>query len=63
VTEVTNEPVKIVIYSHAHMDHIGADSMLPKNATYIAQQETATILKDRNDTSVPALLHFQIPIL
>lgn len=54
IADVTKEPVKIVIYSHAHMDHIGAASMFPKNATYIAQQETATVLKDHNDTSVPA---------
>jgi glyoxylase-like metal-dependent hydrolase (beta-lactamase superfamily II) len=54
IAEVTKEPVKIVIYSHAHMDHIVAASMFPANATYIAQQETATILKDHNDTSVPA---------
>ena len=54
IAEVTKEPVKIVIYSHAHMDHIGSASMFPKDATYIAQQETATILKDHNDTSVPA---------
>ena len=32
----------------------GQHSMFPANATYIAQQETATILKDHNDTSVPA---------
>ena len=54
IAEVTKEPVKIVIYSHAHMDHIGAASMFPVNATYIAQQETASILKDHNDTGVPA---------
>lgn len=54
IAEVTKEPVKIVIYSHAHMDHIGAANMFPANATYIAQQETATILKDHNDTGVPA---------
>jgi len=54
IAEVTKEPVKIVIYSHAHMDHIGAAAMFPKNATYIAQQETAAILKDHNNTSVPA---------
>jgi glyoxylase-like metal-dependent hydrolase (beta-lactamase superfamily II) len=54
IAEVTKEPVKIVIYSHAHMDHIGAASMFPANATYIAQQETAAILKNHNDTGVPA---------
>ena len=38
IAEVTKEPVKIVIYSHAHMDHIGAASMFPANATYIANR-------------------------
>ncbi|MRN41319.1 MAG: MBL fold metallo-hydrolase [Nitrosopumilales archaeon] len=37
VTEVNKGPVKIVIYSHTHMDHIGTASMFPRNATYITQ--------------------------
>jgi glyoxylase-like metal-dependent hydrolase (beta-lactamase superfamily II) len=44
IAEVTNKPVTYVIYSHAHIDHIGAAGMFPKNATYIAQQETAAEL-------------------
>jgi glyoxylase-like metal-dependent hydrolase (beta-lactamase superfamily II) len=45
IAEVTNKPVTYVIYSHAHIDHIGAAGMFPKNATYIAQQETAAELQ------------------
>jgi glyoxylase-like metal-dependent hydrolase (beta-lactamase superfamily II) len=45
ITEVTNKPVTYVIYSHAHIDHTGAAGMFPKNATYIAQQETAAELQ------------------
>jgi len=37
IAEVTNKPVTYVIYSHAHLDHIGAAGMFPRNATFIAQ--------------------------
>ena len=39
IAEVTNKPVTYVIYSHAHIDHIGAAGMFPRNATYIAQED------------------------
>ena len=42
IAEVTNKPVTYVIYSHAHLDHIGAAGMFPSNATFIAQQETCS---------------------
>jgi glyoxylase-like metal-dependent hydrolase (beta-lactamase superfamily II) len=45
IAEVTNKPVTYVIYSHAHIDHIGAAGIFPKNATFIAQQETAAELQ------------------
>jgi glyoxylase-like metal-dependent hydrolase (beta-lactamase superfamily II) len=41
ISEVTDKSVTHVIYSHYHLDHIGAAGMFPKNATFIAQQETA----------------------
>ena len=41
IAEVTDKPVTYVIYSHAHMDHIGAAGLFPTNATFIAQDETA----------------------
>jgi glyoxylase-like metal-dependent hydrolase (beta-lactamase superfamily II) len=44
IAEVTTKPVTHVIYSHAHIDHIGAAGIFPKNATIIAQQEIATEL-------------------
>ena len=53
IAEVTDEPVKYVIYSHTHRDHIGAASMFPKNATIIAQKETAEMLKETNDPNRP----------
>jgi glyoxylase-like metal-dependent hydrolase (beta-lactamase superfamily II) len=45
IAEVTTKPVTYVIYSHAHIDHIGAAGIFPKNATIIAQQETADELQ------------------
>ena len=46
IAEVTDKPVKVVIYSHAHINNIGGASIFPKNATYIAQEETSAILKE-----------------
>ena len=42
---MTEKPVTYVVYSHAHIDHIGAAGIFPKNATFIAQQETAAELQ------------------
>ncbi len=58
IAEVTNKPVTYVIYSHAHLDHIGAAGMFPSNATFIAQQETAAELQRarsvaKNASTVP----------
>jgi glyoxylase-like metal-dependent hydrolase (beta-lactamase superfamily II) len=41
IAEVTDKPITHVIYSHAHLDHIGAAGIFPKNATYIAHQDTS----------------------
>ena len=45
ISEVTDKPVTYVVYSHAHIDHIGAAGIFPKNATFVAQQETAAELQ------------------
>ena len=45
IAEVTNKPITRVIYSHAHLDHIGSAGIFPRNATFIAQQETADELQ------------------
>ena len=46
VAEVTDKPIKYVIYSHSHLDHIGAAaSIFPKNATYIAHEKVAQELQ------------------
>jgi glyoxylase-like metal-dependent hydrolase (beta-lactamase superfamily II) len=45
IVEVTDKPITHVIYSHAHLDHIGAVRLFPKNATPIAHQDTPAELK------------------
>lgn len=45
IAEVTDKPVTYVIYSHGHLDHIGAAGVFPRNATYIAQEATASELQ------------------
>ena len=58
IAEVTDKPVNYLIYSHAHIDHIGAAGLFPKNVTIIAQDETARELQSakavaKNVTMVP----------
>ncbi len=52
VSNVTDRPITHLIYSHAHKDHIGAANLF-ENVTIIAHNETAKILKERNDTNRP----------
>ena len=51
IRDVTDKPITHVIYSHAHIDHIGAANIFPQNATYIAQQETANELQRANNVA------------
>ncbi|MBV9742213.1 MAG: MBL fold metallo-hydrolase, partial [Acidobacteriia bacterium] len=53
IREVTDKPINYLIYSHEHTDHIGGASLFPKSAKIIAQEETAAILKRRNDPRRP----------
>jgi glyoxylase-like metal-dependent hydrolase (beta-lactamase superfamily II) len=61
IAEVTNKPIAYVIYSHAHLDHIGAAGIFPKNATYIAQQETAWELQRAKSVAKNASMVPPIP--
>jgi len=61
IAEVTNKPVTYVIYSHSHIDHIGSAGMFPKNATYIAQQETAAELQRAKSVAKNASMVPPIP--
>ena len=49
IADTTTEPIKFVIYSHAHADHIGSAALYPKDAVYIAQKETLARLASVND--------------
>ena len=53
IAEVTSEPVTHVIYSHTHNDHVGSISMFPDDAVYIAHQDAADTLVQRNDPNRP----------
>ena len=53
IEEITDEPITHVIYSHSHIDHIGAASMFPEDATIISHKWTAEKLKIRDDPNRP----------
>lgn len=53
ISEVTPRPVKYLIYSHEHADHIGAAHLFPKDVRIIAHRETAAILAERRDPRRP----------
>lgn len=53
ISEVTNETVKYLVYSHAHKDHIGGAHVLPPGVEIIAQKDTSNFLKMANDTDRP----------
>ena len=61
ISEVTDKPITHVIYSHAHIDHIGAAGMFPKNAVIIAQEETAAELQRAKTISTNASMVLPIP--
>jgi glyoxylase-like metal-dependent hydrolase (beta-lactamase superfamily II) len=61
IAEVTDKPVTYVVYSHAHLDHIGAAGIFPKNATFIAQQETAAELQRAKNVAKNASMVPPIP--
>ena len=53
ISDVTDERITHVIYSHTHVDHIGAASMYPADAIIIAHSETAAQLEQRQDPNRP----------
>ncbi len=53
IASVTNEPITHVIYSHTHIDHIGAAGLYPENATIIAHEDTAAHLEAKADPNRP----------
>lgn len=61
ITEVTDKPVKYVIYSHSHLDHIGAANMFPRNATFIAQENVALELQKAHTIAGNSSIASQLP--
>ncbi|HEX2304959.1 MAG TPA: MBL fold metallo-hydrolase [Nitrososphaeraceae archaeon] len=53
ISEVTNESIKYLIYSHAHKDHIGGAHLFPPGIEIIAQKDTSDFLKMANHTDRP----------
>lgn len=53
VASVTSQPITHIVYSHEHLDHIGAASLFPSGVTIIAQNETAMLLASRKDPRRP----------
>lgn len=46
ISEVTDKPIRYVIYSHSHLDHIGTvASIFRENATHIAHEDIAEELQ------------------
>jgi glyoxylase-like metal-dependent hydrolase (beta-lactamase superfamily II) len=53
IADVTDEPVKYVVYSHHHADHIGAAGQFAETATYVSHEATAELLARDNDPNRP----------
>ncbi len=53
VREITDKPITHVIYSHHHIDHIGAANVYPDDVTIIAQEECAYYVETANDPQRP----------
>lgn len=53
ISDVTDETITHVIYSHIHKDHIGSAHIYPDDATYIAHSDAAKHLKMKNDPDRP----------
>jgi glyoxylase-like metal-dependent hydrolase (beta-lactamase superfamily II) len=56
VAEVTQEPIRQIVYSHAHLDHIAGAAGLKKKIVglqILAEEETARFLRQKNDSRRP----------
>lgn len=56
VADVTKEPIKVLVYSHSHLDHIsGAPEILKQvpGLKIIAEEGTAAFLREKNDPRRP----------
>jgi glyoxylase-like metal-dependent hydrolase (beta-lactamase superfamily II) len=53
IAMVTPKPVTHVVYSHAHVDHIGGAYQYPSSATVVAHEETEYLLRRARDSRRP----------
>lgn len=53
VREVTERPIRFMIYSHAHRDHIGDAHLFAEEAQIIAHRDTGDILENAGDPNRP----------
>ncbi|MDG0831863.1 MBL fold metallo-hydrolase [Roseateles saccharophilus] len=53
IAEVTPLPVTHIVYSHAHLDHIGAAGLFPRTARIVAQQQVGEALDRAADPRRP----------
>ena len=54
ISEITNKPIRFMIYSHSHIDHIGDAHLFSKDGVHIiAQVETGKALKRYKDKNRP----------
>jgi glyoxylase-like metal-dependent hydrolase (beta-lactamase superfamily II) len=53
IAEVTDKPVKYLVYSHEHVDHIAGARIFPAGTEIVAHRLTADLLASRRDANRP----------
>ena len=53
ISEITENPITHVVYSHSHLDHIGGVTAIPGKPIIVAHQETRRLLVRSNDSARP----------
>ncbi len=53
MAEVTTFPIKVMIYTHPHLDHIGDASLFAEGVKIIAHKETQKLLQRYKDPARP----------
>lgn len=53
IAAVTDQPVKYVVYSHDHADHIQGGSVFADTAQFVSQERAAPKIDARNDPTTP----------
>jgi glyoxylase-like metal-dependent hydrolase (beta-lactamase superfamily II) len=53
IREVTTQPIKFMIYSHSHLNHIGDAHLFKEDVQIVAHNDTAHMLRRHNDPNRP----------